>query len=117
MKQFDKDGLGLINSTKSLWTILRNAVQDPQAGPVITVLDALDECAESEFEDLMQNVENQFRSNQSGYGKLKYLLTSRPYEQIVSKFRGLLDAFPRICIPGEEELEIISQEVNHVIKY
>ncbi|KAF2181465.1 purine and uridine phosphorylase [Zopfia rhizophila CBS 207.26] len=117
MKQFDKDGQGLINSTKSLWTILGNAVQDPQVGPVITVLDALDECAESEFQDLMRNVENQFRSNQSGHGKLKYLLTSRPYEQIVSKFRGLLDAFPRIRIPGEEESEIISQEVNRVIKY
>ncbi|KAF2190326.1 purine and uridine phosphorylase [Zopfia rhizophila CBS 207.26] len=117
MKQFDKDGSGLINSKSSLWTILGNAVQDPQAGPVIMVLDALDECAESAFEDLMRNVENQFRSNQSGYGKLKYLLTSRPYEQIVSKFRGLLGTFPRIRIPGEEESEIISQEINHVIKY
>ncbi|RYO78317.1 hypothetical protein DL764_010131 [Monosporascus ibericus] len=111
------DGQGLINSTKSLWTILGNAVQDPQAGPVIIVLDALDECAESEFEDLMRNVESQFRSNQSGHGKLKYLLTSRPYEQVVSKFRRLLDAFPRIRIPGEEESEIISQEVNRVIQY
>ena len=117
MKQFDKDGRGLINSKNSLWSILGNAVEDPQAGPVITVLDALDECAESEFEDLMRNVENQFRSNRSGPGKLKYLLTSRPYEQIVSKFRGLLDVFPRIRIPGEEESEIISQEVNRVIKY
>ncbi|RYP78487.1 hypothetical protein DL771_000440 [Monosporascus sp. 5C6A] len=117
MKKFDKDGPGLINSTNSLWTILGNAVQDPQAGPVIMVLDALDECAESEFEDLMRNVESQFRSNQWGHGKLKYLLTSRPYEQVVSKFRRLLDAFPRIRVPGEEESEIISQEVNRVIHY
>ena len=29
IKQFKKDGSGLINSTKSLWTILGNAVQDP----------------------------------------------------------------------------------------
>jgi ankyrin repeat protein len=115
MPQFRKDGQGLINSTESLWKVLRNAIKDPQAGPVIIVLDALDECAESEFTDLMRNVESQFRSDQLGYGKLKYLLTCRPYDQIVSKFRVLLDAFPNIHIPGEEESETISQEVNHVI--
>ncbi|KAH7460557.1 hypothetical protein FOMA001_g19544 [Fusarium oxysporum f. sp. matthiolae] len=115
MPQFRKDGRGLINSTESLWKVLRNAINDPQAVPVIIVLDALDECAESEFTDLMRNVESQFRSDQLGYGKLKYLLTCRPYDQIVSKFRVLLGAFPNIHIPGEEESETISQEVNHVI--
>ncbi|KAL9561163.1 hypothetical protein ACKAV7_014518 [Fusarium commune] len=117
MPQFRKDGQGLINSTESLWKILRNAIKDPQAGPVIVVLDALDECAESEFADLMRNVESQFRNDQLGYGKLKYLLTCRPYDQILSKFRVLLDAFPNIHIPGEEESETISQEVNHVISH
>jgi hypothetical protein len=80
------------------------------------VLDVLDECAESEFADLMQNVESQFRSDQLGYGKLKYLLTCRPYDQIVSKFRILLDAFPKVHIPGDKESGTISQEVNHVIR-
>ncbi|KAH7151960.1 hypothetical protein B0J13DRAFT_594004 [Dactylonectria estremocensis] len=84
MPQFRKDGQGLINSTESLWKILRNAIKDPQAGPVI--------------------VSDQFRSDQSGYGKLKYLLTCRP----------LLKAFPNIRIPGEEESETISQEVNRM---
>jgi hypothetical protein len=115
MTQFRRDGQGLINSTESLWKVLQNAIKDPQAGPVIIVLDALDECAESEFADLMRNVESQFCSDHLGHGKLKYLLTCRPYDQIVSKFRGILDAFPNIWIPGEEESETISQEVNHVI--
>ena len=117
IKQFEKDGEGLINSLGSLWAILGDAVKDPRAGPIIIVLDALDECVESEFENMMRNVESQMRGDQLGYSKLKYLLTSRPYEQIVSRFRGLLDAFPRIHIPGEEELETISQEVNHVIQF
>jgi hypothetical protein len=112
MTQFENDGPGLINSTKSLWSILENVVQDSQAGSVIIVLDALDECAEPEFEDLMRNVECQLRVNHSDHSKLKYLLTSRPYEQIISNFRGLLDTFPRIHIPGEELSATISQEVN-----
>ncbi|GKU15714.1 unnamed protein product [Fusarium langsethiae] len=116
MPQFRKDGQGLINSTESLWKILRNAIRDSQSGPVIIVLDALDECAEPEFADLMRNVESQFRSDHLGYGNLKYLLTCRPYDQIVSKFRVLLESFPNIHIPGEEESEMISKEVNHVIR-
>ncbi|KAK0761671.1 hypothetical protein N5P37_005653 [Trichoderma harzianum] len=67
----------------------------------------------------MRNVESQFRSDHLSISKskLKYLLTCRPYEQITSKFQDLLNSFPNIRIPGEEESEVISQEVNHVITY
>ncbi|KAK5991264.1 Ankyrin repeat domain-containing protein 50 [Cladobotryum mycophilum] len=117
MTQFKRDGQGLVHSTNSLWEVLQNAINDPEAGPVIVVLDALDECAESELAGLMQNMQSQFRGDRLGPAKLKYLLTCRPYEQIVSKFHGLLDAFPNIRIPGEEESDTISQEVNRVITY
>ncbi|KAL3459401.1 hypothetical protein BJX64DRAFT_279198 [Aspergillus heterothallicus] len=112
--QKPKDGEGLVNSTESLWKVLRDATGDPQAGPIIMVLDALDECRESELPGLARNVESQFRECQ---GKLKYLLTCRPYESIVSRFGSLLHTFPNIHIPGEEESDTISHEVNHVITH
>ncbi|KAI0972746.1 ankyrin [Xylaria arbuscula] len=115
-RQFDLDGKNIITSTSSLWKVLKDAVGDPQAGHIVIVLDALDECAESEFQDLMRNIENQFHNNQSNHNKLRYLL-SRPYEQIVSKFQHFLETFPYVHIPGEEESETISQEINQVIKY
>jgi ankyrin repeat protein len=117
MRQYEKDGKELVHSTTSLWTILGDAVHDSQAGPIIIVLDALDECAESEFEDLMRNIESQLSGSQLSNSRLRYLLTSRPYAQIVAKFHGLLNSFPRIHIPGEEESEAISQEVNLVVSY
>ncbi|KAH8895403.1 purine and uridine phosphorylase, partial [Thozetella sp. PMI_491] len=117
IKEFAKDGPGLVHSTSSLWTVLGNAVQDSQAGSIIIVLDALDECAEPEFENLIRNVERQSRSSQSGHSKLKFLLTSRPYGQIVGRFSGLLGSLPFIHIPGEEESQRISQEINCVIRY
>lgn len=58
-------------------------MQDSQAGSIIIVLDALDECAESEFEDLMRNIESQSRSSPMSNSRVRYLFTSRPYEQIV----------------------------------
>ncbi|EPE03575.1 ankyrin repeat protein [Ophiostoma piceae UAMH 11346] len=117
MGPYINEGENLIRSTRSLWAILENAVKDRRTGSVTLVLDALDECAEPEFENLIQNIKGQFASQQPGFGKLKYLLTSRPYEQIVSKFHGLLDAFPHVRIPGEDQSEEIGREVNHVIKY
>ncbi|KAJ4262892.1 hypothetical protein NW762_006505 [Fusarium torreyae] len=107
----------MVYSTRSLWEIVRNAVGDPQAGSITFILDALDECAEHEFQNLVENVENQFRDNKSRPSKLKYLMTCRPYHQILSKFHRLLSVFPNVHIPGENESEKISQEVNHVIKY
>ncbi|KAL3439930.1 hypothetical protein BJX65DRAFT_56994 [Aspergillus insuetus] len=114
MPEYSKDGERLINSTESLWKVLRNSIGDPQSGPTIMVLDALDECSELELPDLTQNVESQCRGRQ---GKLKYLLTCRPYESIVSRFGSLLRIFPKLHIPGEEESETIGCEVNHVITY
>ncbi|KAL4860327.1 hypothetical protein BDV12DRAFT_205201 [Aspergillus spectabilis] len=115
MEEFQNNGKDLINSTTSLWTILGNSVRDPDAGPVIIVLDALDECAESECDDLIRKIKSQCSSSRSS--RLKYLLTSRPYEQIMARFMELLKSFPYIRIPGEDDSESISQEVNLVIQH
>lgn len=80
MERYDENGPGLTNSKNSLWTILGNAVQDPQAGSVIIVLDVLDKCAESEFENLVRNVKNQFHNNELSQNKLKYFLTNHLYK-------------------------------------
>ncbi|VUC22312.1 unnamed protein product [Clonostachys rosea] len=112
---FRQNGPDLVNNKTSLWSILQTAVQDPRAGPIVLVLDALDECIGSELAELMKMISKQLRASRGRQSKLKYLLTSRPYEQVVSEFRPLLDQFPLIHIPGEYESDIISEEVNRVI--
>ncbi|OAQ62928.1 ankyrin repeat domain-containing protein [Pochonia chlamydosporia 170] len=116
MAQYHKDRQGLINSTESLWKVLREAIKDPQAGSVIIVLDALDECAASELKALVLNVERQCRNLKFGHSKLKYLLTSRPYAQIMSNFYSLLKAFPNIRIPGEEEKSLSPKIKSYLAK-
>ncbi|KAF4342732.1 ankyrin repeat-containing protein [Fusarium beomiforme] len=114
--RYRQEGRMLVESSISLWEILRDALQDYDAGPVTIVLDALDECAESDLRDLIQNIVDQSQYSSSGH-KVKYLLTCRPYVQIVSEFEQLLHSFPSIHIPGEEHSDAISQEVNHVVRY
>jgi hypothetical protein len=119
MPEYSKNGSELPKVTTSLWSILEKASIDPEAGHVIFVLDALDECAESDFRDLVSMLKRQFHEQNTQFGKVKFLLTCRPYGNIVSEFRELVDAFPYIRIPGEDEDEskTISQEVNCVIKH
>ncbi|RYE14593.1 MAG: hypothetical protein EOP51_27885, partial [Sphingobacteriales bacterium] len=117
MDRFDKDGRALIESVLSLRSILNDVVQDPETGPIVIVLDALDECSGNEVREMLQNIERQCRKSQNAGRKLKYLLTSRPYEELMSKFRSHFDDSESIRIPGEDESETIGQEVNIVIKH
>jgi len=119
--KYAQDGPALVRNSTALWEILENVVQDPLAGSVILVLDALDECLETEFEDLAERLKALHRRMRQKLscrdGKLRSLLTCRPYESIVTKFQELVDDFPYIRIPGEDELDAISVEVNRVIVY
>jgi hypothetical protein len=62
MTEYDKTGEGLINATESLWSVLLHVMQDPKTGPVITILDALDECAGIDY--LVRKLNENFHSNQ-----------------------------------------------------
>ncbi|PQE14555.1 ankyrin repeat protein [Rutstroemia sp. NJR-2017a WRK4] len=117
MSEYSKNGKGLMNVTTSLWEILENAGADPEAGPVIFVLDALDECIESDFKDLMRMLKNHLHNPKAKSSKVKFLLTSRPYESITSEFQDLIETFPYIRIPGEDKSDDIVREVNCVIKH
>ncbi len=117
MPEYSKNGRNLINSTSSLWNILVGAAQDPNTKPLIVVLDALDECTESDFRDLVRMLKSLFCNARPGRGNLRFLLTCRPYPQIVSAFHELVENFPYIRIPGEEDSDTISKEVNHVINH
>ncbi|EGE86812.2 NWD1 [Blastomyces dermatitidis ATCC 18188] len=75
-----------------------DAARDPEAEPVIIVLDALDECDASELADLVRNVSGQFRSNRVQVPGPVGLFSANPYT------RG-------------EKSEKISEKVDLVIKY
>lgn len=74
MKSFDKEGRDLISSANLLWDIFQGSVQDPEAGSIIIILDALDEF--SELEDLVTRIERQSGLSKTGCKRLKYLMTS-----------------------------------------
>ena len=119
LPDYADDGKQLHQSFHKLWGILVKAASDPKAGEVICILDALDECEESDRYDIIKALNSLYRGvNTHKYDKLKlkFLVTSRPYHDIERRFAQLAHGIPTIRLRGEKESEAISHEINIVIK-
>ncbi|KAF4250500.1 hypothetical protein CNMCM8980_000868 [Aspergillus fumigatiaffinis] len=110
------DGSQLINSFSALWDILVK-VTSAEDEKVICILDALDECAEGDRHLLTQALDKLYRSERRK-GRMKFLITSRPYAHIQREFQLLKNALPTIHLSGEDEVEAnkIEREINLVIQ-
>jgi hypothetical protein len=101
-----------------LWRILLAAATDPVAGNVLCVLDALDECQPQDRQVLIQNLLNFYAASSRvrPNGTLKFLVTSRPYDDIELGFKEIPPSLPAIRLSGEMENDKISQEIDLVIR-
>ncbi|KAK3399725.1 hypothetical protein B0T20DRAFT_349408 [Sordaria brevicollis] len=115
MGEYRLNGDGLTKTISALWNVFNNATHDEQAGSIIIVLDALDECESAEFASLVESLT--LTTRQDG---VKLFLTSRPYGDVVFPFEhcNMLDRFPHVRIPGEkdDQSDKISDEINIVIQ-
>ncbi|KAL3254416.1 hypothetical protein ABHI18_008950 [Aspergillus niger] len=113
----DTDSSKLTQSFSELWSILMSVSTDPKAEEIICLLDALDECHDEDRSRLI-NAVNDFYANTHKNSKLKFLITSRPYEHIRRGFSPLITESPTIHLSGDDgkEAEQISHEINLVIR-
>ena len=111
LEKFRTHGEALTESFLTLWAILIKAAENPEAGEIICVLDALDECEEAGKEALIDVLNEYYTRLKHHDGKLKFLITSRPYSDIERRFGDLT-----IRLAGEDETEIIQSEIDMVIK-
>jgi ankyrin repeat protein len=117
LDKFSTDKNQLTTSFLSLWDMLVKVSTSYEDGEVICILDALDECAEADRQQLTGALDKLYR-NPSHKGILKFLATSRPYAHIQREFQLLKNALPTIHLSGEGEVEAnkIEQEINLVIQ-
>ncbi|KAH0536220.1 hypothetical protein FGG08_006887 [Glutinoglossum americanum] len=114
---FKNNGSILRTMSSTLWDILKEAATDPEAGEIICVLDALDECEESAMEDLVSTLGKFYSDQNEANMRLKFLITSRPYYNIECAFSSIVNDITSINLKGEEESEKISQEIDLVIQH
>ncbi|KAL8874708.1 MAG: hypothetical protein Q9198_006845, partial [Flavoplaca austrocitrina] len=115
---WEKAGDRVQREADELWRILLGASRDVKAGRTVYVLDALDECGESDQKRLIAMLADfsRNRSTDPSRGRLKFLVTSRPYEWIQTQFQESLQSWPSIRLRGEEENDQIRQEIDLVIQ-
>jgi ankyrin repeat protein len=113
-----KDGNKLQQETDELWRILLSATSDVAASSTTYVLDALDECRDRDRSDLIVKLAD-FHENTTTQGPrrswLKFIVTSRPYDDIQRGFEQIPPSLPAIRLRGEQENDQIHAEINRVI--
>jgi hypothetical protein len=117
LRQFLTGGETFLNSFSELWKTLVQVSKDPNAGEIICILDAIDEC-EDQGSQLARELCKLYGA--ANDFQLKFLLTSRPYGKIHRGFRPLeIPGLPVIHLSGESEHEVekISQEIDIFIRF
>ena len=115
---FDENGDELSSMFSTMWEILENAAADIRAGEIVCVLDALDECEEAQQITLIEKLKTFYSKAEDGRllkPKLRFLLTSRPYRKIRTHFHSLIRQFPTIHLSGDDESDLIKEEIDLVI--
>lgn len=114
-ENFGKD---LTQNLPELWRILTKCAQSPNAGEIVCVLDALDECQPESRQQLIRNLKELYceteRESNSRL-RLKFLITSRPYDDLEASFRDFFEAIAYVRFDGDEKAAQISKDIDIVI--
>ena len=102
-----------------LWEILIECAQDPEAGEIICILDALDECEKGSRRQLLEKLVSfsKIEAHKSYSCRLKFLVTSRPYDDLEEKFKSLSDASTYLHFDGDDKSQRIGEDINLVIDH
>ncbi|KAF3922129.1 Ankyrin-3 [Arthrobotrys entomopaga] len=116
--RFEITGEGFASSFDTLWSALLIAAKDKEAGEIVCVLDAVDECEESGRCQLIRELQKLYLTETDVSFNLKFLLTSRPYYDIRKGFQSLesSQSFIRLRGDSEAELKKISREIDLFIE-
>ncbi|KAJ6041392.1 uncharacterized protein N7446_010721 [Penicillium canescens] len=115
---WEKNGEKLRQEVDELWRIFTTAVLSDELQKTICIFDALDECREIDQNRLIEKLQSFHRLSRprTPANWLKFLVTSRPYDDIQNSFRAITDSFPHLHLKGEEENDQIHQEIDLVVK-
>ncbi|KAG5788225.1 hypothetical protein H9Q69_012706 [Fusarium xylarioides] len=121
VKRFEAYKAHLTSSFDELWEVLVIVSQDNNAGELVCILDAFDECEDQEQLKLAQALRKFYDPGNDSKANvnLKFLVTSRPYDKIGRGFQPLdIPGLPVIHLKGESDVETskIAREIDIYIE-
>ncbi|KAJ5675598.1 hypothetical protein N7462_008495 [Penicillium macrosclerotiorum] len=116
LSPFKTEGQSLVTKFSLLWKILVDCATLSDANEIICVLDALDECNERSRLEIIKTIKEFYCGSQaSSKAKLKFLITSRPYDDIEYSFKGFRKFVAYLRLDGDEKSKEIGREIDLVI--
>ncbi|KAK2770978.1 nacht and ankyrin domain protein [Colletotrichum kahawae] len=110
---FTSYGENIRDNFHQLWDVLTSCAESPDAGEIVCVLDALDECSERGRQEILKKLKT-FDKAQS---RLKFLITGRPYDHLEDEFKELSEKGLCIQLDGDDKSEYIREEIDLVIDH
>ncbi|KAL9629835.1 MAG: hypothetical protein Q9164_006703, partial [Protoblastenia rupestris] len=120
LPSFGSYGQKLKDMFSELWQILIRSAKDPNAGEIVCVLDALDECTKDSRKQLLKKLVSFFsdtRARKDSLIRLKFLVTARPYDDLELNLRPLESIGKCMHFDRDVESHVIGQEINLAIDY
>jgi hypothetical protein len=117
LDRFNISGEQFTSSFDELWQTLTNVAEEKNAGEIICLLDAIDECDDQGRSQLTEALCKLYSTTRKF--NLKFLITSRPYDGIRRGFQPLnIPGLPVIHLSGENDVEMekISGEIDGFIR-
>jgi len=109
-------GKTLAANLSELWQILVHFARSPNAGEVVCVLDAFDECDEGDREALLEQIRGFYQQkNGVDHGNMRFFITSRPHDGLELALTQLSSVGALVHIDGDGLSREIGEEINLVI--
>ncbi|KAK0510326.1 hypothetical protein JMJ35_007720 [Cladonia borealis] len=109
---FDMSRDSLFTNFHSLWRIFHGIVKDPEAGEVICLVDALDECEKESRQLFLTEFTKLFDSQQSSKRVVKSIITSRRENDIVESLTAASPAIRNIQVDTGRVNDDLSKFIN-----
>ncbi|OQE19230.1 hypothetical protein PENFLA_c019G00926 [Penicillium flavigenum] len=110
-------GANLAHNFSELWDLFIECVSSPELGEVVCLLDALDEGNVKSMQEMLCNLKELYSKPEfsSSTSKLKFLITSRPYDDLEPSFDDFPDTSAYLHFDGDDKSAEISHDIDLVI--
>ena len=118
LASYKKHGAKLSQMFSDLWEILMDCAKDSEAGTIICVIDALDECEKESRERLLREITQVFSlksKDQLVDCSLKLLVTSQPRKDIKDQFDRLSENTSYFHIDIDSHSDELGDDIDLVI--
>ncbi|KAJ6036165.1 hypothetical protein N7540_000444 [Penicillium herquei] len=118
LARYKSYGNNLAQNFGELWEIFIDCAGSLDTAELVCVIDALDECQKDgrrQFIEQLKQFYSQPRCPSEPLSKLKFLVTSRPYHDIETSFKGFSDTATYMHFDGDHKSALIGKEINLVI--